>query len=103
MPARSSATSPCFASPCLVTVLGFARPSWRFEAANTSAASTITAVAAATQRLRTMKFAHEVQARLALSSLRMCGQSSFGPSFESTTGSSVTATRTLISGISMPP
>ena len=47
--------------------------------------------------------AQRVHARLALSSVRMCGQSRRGPSVESTTGSNVIATAVETSGISMPP
>ena len=47
--------------------------------------------------------AQRVQARLALSSVRRCGQSSREPAFASTTGSSVMATSVETSGISMPP
>ena len=47
--------------------------------------------------------AQRVQARDGLVVGAPCGQSSRGPSVCSTTGSSVSATSTLISGISMPP
>ena len=58
---------------------------------------------AAIQRRRVTSVAQRVQARLALSSVRRCGQSSREPAFASTTGSSVIATSTETSGISMPP
>ena len=58
---------------------------------------------AASQRRRVTKTAQRVQARLALSSVRRCGQSSREPALASTTGSSVIATSTDTSGISMPP
>ena len=57
----------------------------------------------ASQRRRVIAVAQRVQARLALSSVRRCGQSSRGPSFASTTGSSVIAASVETSGISSPP
>jgi hypothetical protein len=58
---------------------------------------------AANHRRRETISAQRVQARLALSSVRRCGQSSRWPTFASTTGSSVSATSVETSGISMPP
>ena len=59
-------------------------------------------MAAAIQRRRTTNRAHDVHERLAVSSLRMWGQSSRSPTLARTIGSSVTATITLIKGISIP-
>ena len=58
---------------------------------------------AASQRRRETAWAQRVQARLALSSVRRCGQSSFAPALARITGSSVIATSVETSGISMPP
>ena len=74
-----------------------------FAAATTSAATMARDTPAAIQRRRTTISAQRVHARLALSSVRRCGQSSRRPHFASTTGSSVSATAVLTSGISMPP
>ena len=103
MPERSSASRPCLASPRLAIVFTLEMPSCRFVAASTSAASTSTAPSAAIQRLRTTRCAQPVHERLARSSLRTCGQSRREPILLSTTGRSVIATSTLMSGISMPP
>ena len=86
MPASSSATRPVLASPDFATVSASELPSWRSVAANTSASTTAMPAAAAIQRRRATISAQRVQARLALSSVRRCGQSSRGPSFASTTG-----------------
>ena len=103
MPERSSATSPSLASPFLATVLALGTPGCRVVAASTSAARMSAAPPAASQRWRTIPCAQRVQARLALSSVRRCGQSRRRPTELSTTGSRVSATATLTSGMSIPP
>ena len=103
MPAFSSATSPCLAGPDLATVSASELPSWMSVAASASATITAMPLHAASQRRRDTAVAQRVQARLALSSVRRCGQSSRWPNFASTTGSSVIATSVDTSGISMPP
>ena len=103
MPASSSATRPSRASPDFATVSASEAPSWRSVAATTSASTTAMPTPAASQRRRATISAQRVQARLALSSVRRCGQSSREPSFARTTGSSVIATSVETSGISMPP
>ena len=57
---------------------------------------------AAIQRWRTTSRAQEDQARLGRASRWLRGQSTFGPTVASTTGSSVTATATLTSAIRSP-
>ena len=103
MPDFSSATRPSLASPSFATVFTSAMPGCRLVAASTSAPSTTSETAAASQRRCTMPWAQRVQAREALSSVRLWGQSSFAPHECSTTGSRVSATSTETIGITMPP
>ena len=76
IPASSSATRPSLASPDLAIVSASELPSWRSVAANASATITAMPAPAASQRRRETALAQRVQARLALSSVRRCGQSS---------------------------
>ena len=78
-------------------------PSWSANAALASATTVSSPAVAAVQRRRETASAQRVHARLALSSVRLCGQSSRGPSVDSTIGSSVIATAVETSGISIPP
>ena len=92
IPASSSAISPSSASPCLAIVLAS-------DAAELQVGRGERQREDHRQRRRrrrasggaTTSCAQRVQARLALSSVRRCGQSSRGPSFARTTGSSVIA------------
>ena len=103
MPESFIAVSPSLASPALAIVSRFERPGFMFDAATTRAPSTTSATIADAQRRLTTASAQRVQARDALSSVRRCGQSSREPSECRITGSRVSATTTLTSGISMPP
>ena len=103
MPDSSSATRPSFESPDLAIVSASPVPSCMSVAAKASARITAIPAPAATQRWRETPSAQRVQARLALSSVRRCGQSSRSPHFARITGSSVIATRVETSGISNPP
>ena len=79
---------------------------WPILRLNTGASrmpSTTSATPAATQRRRTISRAQRLQAREAVSSLRIRGQSTRGPTFDSSAGSRVRVTSTLTSGMSMPP
>ena len=102
MPAASSCSSPARADPDCASASARGLPSSSEKAAAPSATSTADETAAATQRCRTTIRAHAVHPRPARSSRRIRGQSSRGPIVASTTGSSVTATTTLTSGISIP-
>ena len=103
MPDSSSAARPSLARPDPASVSASEMPSCISVAASASAATTSIPAPAATQRRRATASAHRVQARLALSSVRMCGQSSRGPSVARITGSSVIATSVETNGISIPP
>ena len=103
MPDFSSATRPSLASPFLAIVFTSAMPGCRLVAAITSAPRISSAPIVAIQRRCTMPWAQRVQLRDAWSSVRRCGQSSRLPQEWSTTGSSVSATSTETSGITMPP
>jgi hypothetical protein len=102
IPERSSSSSATRAGPACASDSACGLPSWIVEAAITSAASAAPESSAALQRWRTTKRAHAVQPRLAWSVRRVWRRSRRGPIVASTTGSSVIATATLTSGISMP-
>ena len=100
---RSSAARPVWASPFLVSVLA----SGGCRAASAGGGEDERSEDDAprrgrTHRRRTTRCAHAVHERLAF---RRCGgaaSQAAGPNLARTTGSSVTATRTLTSGMSMP-
>ena len=103
IPELTSASSPVFALPERAIVEASDSPSRRSSAALASRSTTSRPAHAESQRRRDTAAAQRVHARLALSSVRRCGQSSRGPTVASTTGSRVMATSVETSGISIPP
>ena len=102
MPEPVSWSRPARAAPDCASESARGFPSWMEEAATASAPSTAIDTAAAAQRLRTTTRAQADHPPLTWPSRRVRGQSSFGPTVARTTGSSVVATATLTSGMSMP-
>ncbi len=102
MPAASSFSRPARAAPDWASESARGLPSSIEKAATQSATSAAPDAAAAAQRWRTTRSAHAVQKRPARSPPRARRRSSLGPAVLSTTGSSVSATATLTSGMNMP-
>ena len=103
MPERSSATSPALALPDFAIVEASEAPSWSHSARGGQRDDDRQPDAGRDEAAARDELGPARPGAARASSVRMCGQSSRGPSVESTTGSSVIATAVETSGISMPP
>ena len=102
MPESSSWLSPASAAPDPPSAFAVGLPTRTWVAGTMHRPRMTMPTVAAMTLCRTIRRAHAVHPRLALSSRRMRGQSTFLANVARNTGSRVIATSTLISGISMP-